>query len=96
MGGPGGEWGEARSVEWARRAWGNRTVYGGGGREVKEVKEVKEIKEVKEKKLLVGWMAREVPLTEVQGVDTVDGEKCALLGWNFEKRAGSMRVCERR
>ena len=49
---------------------GNRTVYGGGGREVKEVKE---IKEVKEKKLLVGWMAREVPLTVVKGVDTVDG-----------------------
>jgi hypothetical protein len=50
----------------------NRTVYGRGGREVKEVKEVKEIEEVKERKLLVGGDGGEVPLTEIEGVDTVD------------------------
>jgi hypothetical protein len=46
--------------------------------------------------LLVGRGEREVPLTEVESVDTVDGEKCVLVGWKFEKRAGSMRVRERR
>jgi hypothetical protein len=45
VGWPGGGWDEVRSVEWARRAWGNRTVYGGGRNEVKEVKEVQEGKE---------------------------------------------------
>jgi hypothetical protein len=50
----------------------NRTVYEGGRREVKEVKEVEE---VKERKLLVGGMAGEVPLTGEIGVDTVESRE---------------------
>lgn len=53
-------------------------MYGEGGSgvkevaEVNEVEEVKEVKEVKERKLLVGGDRGEVPLTEIEGVDTVD------------------------
>lgn len=47
-------------------------MYGGGSREVKEVKEVNEEMEVWEKKLLVGGIGEEVPLTGENGVDTVD------------------------
>jgi hypothetical protein len=50
----------------------NRTVYGGGGREVKEVREVAVVKKLKERKLLVGSTVAEVPLTVGKGADTVE------------------------
>ena len=59
----------------------NRTVYGGGGREVKEVKEIKEGAEVQNRKLLVEGTVAEVPLTARSGVDTVESkDRVCLLG----------------
>lgn len=64
----------------------NRTVYGGGGREVKEVKEIKEVEEVEDRKLLVEGTVAEVPLTVWEGVDRLeDGTKCVC--WLARGRA---------
>jgi len=59
----------------------NRTVYGGGGREVKEVKEIKEVGQAQDRKLLVEGTVAEVPLTARSGVDTVESrDRVCLLG----------------
>jgi hypothetical protein len=47
-----------------------------------EVKEVEEVKEVKDRKLLVGRDGREVPLTELEGIDSLEYRDgvCLLTG----------------
>ena len=45
----------------------------------KEGEEGNEMKEVKKRKLLVGVIWREVPLTEELGVDTVEGREGVCL-----------------
>jgi hypothetical protein len=58
----------------------NRTVYGGGGREVKKVREVAVVKKLKERKLLVGSTVAEVPLTVGEGVDRLeDRDQCVFV-----------------